>query len=197
MVYNHVAMSNKTFNKDKSIVLELVRFVLIGAYGTLIDFAIEGWVTSLVHNQTANLNHIGAFFAMFAISVVGFLVSTPATWSLTSIWGFRNVDKESEQKSRSIKGGLWFTFYAAIALILGAIIQFFGYMICIEWSGWGIDILSGFSFEAMFGQEGGYKIFFAWFTVLVIRTMFTMTFNYLTRKFILYKAPKEEETAAE
>lgn len=186
-------MEKKKFNKDTSILMELIRFVVIGVYGTLIDFAIEGWVTSIVSKQTANLNHVAAFFAMFAISVVGFLVSTPATWSLTSIWGFRNVEKEAEAKSRSLKGGLWFTFYAFLGLLIGAFIQFIGYMACLEWSGWGINILGGFSFETMFGTEGGLKIFFAWFVVLVIRTIFTMTFNYLTRKFILYKAPKAEQ----
>ncbi len=185
-------MEKKKFDKDKSILMELIRFVVIGVYGTLIDFAIEGWVTSMVSKQTATMGHVAAFFVMFAISIVGFLVSTPATWSLTSIWGFRNVEKEAEKKSRSIKGGLWFTFYAFLGLIGGAIIQFLGYMICLEWTSLNINILGGFSFEKMFGEPGGLKVFFAWFIVLAIRTLFTMTFNYLTRKFILYKAPKAE-----
>ncbi len=190
-------MDKKAFNKDTSIVMELIRFVIIGAYATLIDFAIEGWVTSMVSGHIKGLGHVAAFFVMFAISIIGFLVSTPASWSLTSIWGFRNVDKESEEKTRSLKGSLLFTFYSFLALLIGAVIQFFGYMICLEWSGWGIDILGGFSFEKMFGQNGDIKVFFAWFVVLVIRTLFTLTFNYLTRKFILYKAPKEapEENA--
>lgn len=186
-------MTRKAFDKDKSIFLELVRFVVIGLYGTLIDFAIEGWVTSMVSKQTETMGHVAAFFVMFAISIVGFLVSTPATWSLSSIWGFRNVEKESEEKSRSLKGGLWFTFYAFLGLIGGAIIQFIGYMTCLEWTSLNINILGGFSFEKMFNQPGGLKIFFAWFVVLAIRTLFTMTFNYLTRKFILYKAPKAEK----
>ncbi|MBQ7250853.1 MAG: hypothetical protein IJS37_05870 [Bacilli bacterium] len=190
-------MEKKKFNKDTSILMELIRFVIIGVYGTLIDFAIEGWVTSMVNKQTENMGHLAAFFVMFAISIVGFLVATPATWSLTSIWGFRNVEKEAEAKSRSLKGGLWFTFYAFLGLVIGAIIQFLGYMICLEWTSWNINILGGFSFEKMFNVDGGLRIFFAWFVVLCIRTVFTMTFNYLTRKFILYKAPKAEEKDGE
>ncbi len=179
-------------DRDKSLFMELVRFVVIGVYGTLIDFAIEGWFTSLAASWTKDANHIVAFFIMFAISVVGFLVATPATWSLTSIWGFRNVEKEHAEKAKSLKGSLVFTFWAFIALLGGAIIQFLGYMVCRDWSGWGINILGGFSFDEMFNQ-GHMEVFWAWIVVLVIRTAFTMVFNYLTRKFLIYKAPKEAE----
>ncbi len=175
---------------DKSIFWELVRFVLIGLYATLIDFAIEGWMTSLLSSSLQGLGHIAAFFAMFGISAIGFLVSYPSNWSLTAIWGFRNVDEEASKKSRSLKGALWFLFYSALALLLGALIQFLGYMICLEWTSLNINILGGFDFQVMF-VEKHYEIFAAWAIVMIIRTLFTLTFNYITRKFILFKAPKE------
>lgn len=174
---------------------EIVRFVIIGVYGTLIDFAIEGWLTSMISGFSAKAGAIGAFFLMFAISVVGFLVATPATWSLTTIWGFRNVEESAEKKARSLKGSLLFTFWSFVGLVGGAVIQFLGYMICLEWSGWGINILGGFNFSAMFGEGGNIKIFLAWFVVMVIRTIFTMVFNYVTRKKFIYKAPKQVEEA--
>lgn len=186
-------MANKPFDRDKSIFMELVRFVVIGVYGTLIDFAIEGWVTSMLADKTSGLGHVAAFFVMFLISIVGFLVATPATWSLTSIWGFRNVEKEAEAKAKSLKGNLIFTFWAFVGLLIGAVIQFIGYMTCLEWTGWNINILGGFSFDRMFGEGGDIKIFWAWAVVLVIRTCFTMVFNYVTRKLFIYKAPKPEE----
>ena len=184
-------IENKKDKHDRSIFWELVRFVLIGAYSTLIDFAIEGWATSMVSSKTQGIGNIAAFFVMFLISILGFLVATPATWSLTSIWGFRNVEEESEKKAKSLKGSLIFAFWAFISLLGGAVIQFIGYMTCLEWSGWNINILGGFNFEQMFGEGGNLNIFFAWAVVLVIRTCFTMVFNYLTRKFFIYKAPKE------
>lgn len=186
-------MAERKFNSDTSLIMEIIRFVVVGVYGTLIDFAVEGWFTSMVSSRVAGVGTIGAFFIMFLISALGFIVATPATWSLTSIWGFRNVTKESEEKSKSLKGMFIFTFWAVLGLLLGAVIQFFGYMICLEWSGWGINILGGFSFEKMFGEGGNINIFFAWATVMVIRTGFTMVFNYLTRKFFIYKAPKAAE----
>ena len=184
---------NKKIDTDKNIVMELLRFIIIGGYSTLIDFAIEGWVTSMLSKFTVGLGHVAAFFVMFAISIVGFIVSTPATWSLSSVWGFRNVDRESEAKAKSAKGGLIFAFWSFLALLGGALIQFLGYMICLDWSGMNINILGGFDFNMMF-TEGHLEVFWAWFIVLVIRTSFTMVFNYLTRKFFIYKAPKETES---
>lgn len=185
---------SKRMKKDlsKSLFWELVRFVVIGVYGTLIDLAVEGWFTSLLSSRSASASHVGAFFIMFAISVVGFLVATPASWSLTSVWGFRNVTKDAEAKAKSARGLMIFAFWSALALVLGGVIQFLGYMICLEWSGWDINILGGFNFDLMFSQ-GHMEVFWAWAIVMVIRTAFTMVFNYLTRKFFIYKAPKEAE----
>ena len=183
-------MSERKFDKNTNLLMEIARFVVVGVYATIIDFAVEGWVTSMVSGFTAGLGHIASFFMMFLISVIGFIVATPANWSLNSVWAFRNVEESAEAKAKSFKGMLLFTFYSALALVFGAIIQFFGYMICLEWSGWGIDILGGFNFDVMFNQ-GHYEVFWAWAIVLVIRTAFTMVFNYLTRKIFIYKAPKQ------
>ena len=179
-------------NRDTSILWELIRFAVIGVYGTLIDMAVEGWVTSMFAGLNTNVsNHVLVFLIQFVISLIGFLVATPATWSLTAIWGFRNVRKEDEVKAKSLKGSLQFALWSFFGLLLGAVIQFIGYMTCIEWSGLGLDILNGFEFSKIFSGAGS-PIFWAWIIVFVIRTCFTMVFNYLTRKFILYRAPKAE-----
>lgn len=187
---NDAPKKKKSFNKDTNIILELLRFVVVGVYATIIDLAVEGWVTSLLANKTASAGNVAAFFWMFLISLIGFVISLPANWSLTSVWGFKNVEAESEKKAKSWKGLLQFAFWSFLALLLGAFIQFIGYMTCLEWSGWGINILGGFSFERMFGN-GELNTFWCWIVVFVIRTMVTLVFNYLTRKFIIYKAPKK------
>ncbi len=185
-------MEKKT--RDTSLWLELIRFVVIGGYATLLDMAVEGWVTSMFSSKTAGAGHVAAFFWMFLISLFGFVLATPANWSLSSVWGFRNVDEESEKTAKSYKGLLKFIFWSFLALVLGAFIQFIGYMTCIEWSGLNIDILGGFSFEKMFGSGGSLAVFWAWLIVFVIRTIVTLTFNYLSRKLFIYKAPKEAKT---
>ncbi len=185
-------MDKKT--RDSNIWLELLRFAIIGGYATILDMAVEGWFTSAVSSRTAGTGHVAAFFWMFLISLAGFILSTPANWSLSSVWGFRNVDQTSEKKAKSFKGLLTFTFWSFVALVLGSFIQFIGYMTCIEWSGWNIDILGGFSFEKMFGENGSLLCFWAWLVVFVIRTIVTLTFNYVSRKLFIYKAPKEAKT---
>jgi putative flippase GtrA len=183
-------MDKKT--RDSNIYMELLRFVIIGGYATLLDMAVEGWITSLLSAKTAGAGHVAAFFWMFLISVFGFILATPANWSLSSVWGFRNVDQEAGKQAKSVKGLVMFVFWSFLALVLGAFIQFIGYMICIEWSGWNIDILGGFSFEKMFGANGSLAVFWAWLIVFVIRTLVTLTFNYITRKLFIYKAPKQQ-----
>ena len=168
--------------------MEIVRFVVIGVYGTLIDLAVEGWMTSIFAGWSLGVtNHIAVFFIQFVISVIGFLVAVPASWSLTTVWGFRNVREEDEKRARTVKGVLRFGFWSFLALLIGAVIQFIGYMTCLEWSGWGIDILNDFNFSKIFSGAGS-GVLWAWLTVFVIRTAVTMVWNYLTRKFILYRS---------
>ena len=180
--------------RDTNIWLELIRFVIIGGYATLLDMVVEGWIIFMLSTKTAGAGHVAAFFWMFLISVAGFILATPANWSLSSVWGFRNVDAESEKTAKSYKGLLKFVFWSFLALVLGAFIQFIGYMTCIEWSGWNLDILGGFSFAKMFGEGGSLLVFWAWLVVFIIRTIVTLTFNYLSRKLFIYKAPKETKT---
>mgnify|MGYP006903478399 FL=1 len=182
----------KKIDRDSNVWLELLRFVIIGGYATVLDMAVEGWVTSAFSGKTAGANHIGAFFWMFLFSLVGFLLATPANWSLSSVWGFRSVDAESEKKAKSIRGMLLFAFWSFVALLIGALIQFIGYMTCLEWTGWNINILSGFSFDKMFGENGSIAVFWAWLVVFVIRTAVTLVVNYVSRKLFIYKAPKNQ-----
>lgn len=185
--------ASKKNSRDTSILWELIRFAVIGVYGTLIDLAVEGWVTSLFAGLHIGVtNHVLVFLVQFLISLVGFIVATPATWSLSAIWGFRNMRSDDEARAKSLKGTLQFTMWSFFALLGGAVIQFIGYMTCVEWSGWGIDILNDFEFSKIFSGAGT-PVFWAWITVFVIRTAFTMVFNYLTRKFILYRAPAESK----
>ena len=178
-------------NEKKELLMEIVRFAVIGIYGTIIDMAVEGWLTSFASNWAKGKGAIVAFLILFGVSLIGWLIATPATWSLTSIWGFRNVREDDEKKAKSFKGLLIFTGMAFAVLVVGAIIQFLGYMTCLEWSGLGIDIVVDFNFAQM-AETGNMSALIAWGVVFVIKTAVTMVLNFVTRKFILYRAPKEE-----
>ena len=179
----------KRINRDSSIFLELVRFVLIGGYATVIDYVVEVWLESLLAGWiTSNPgNHVFAFMATFVVCLIGFLFGTPATWSLSAVWGFRNV--EDEKRGKSLKGAMMFTGFAFLGLVLASIIQFLGYMICLEWSGWNINILE-INFSTLFKED--INTFWAFTVVFVLKTIASMTFNYITRKLIIFKPPKKE-----
>ena len=181
-------------NSTKELLLELLRFGIIGVYGTIIDMAVEGWLTSFASSFAAGKGSIISFLIIFAVTVIGWLVATPATWSLTSIWGFRNVREDDAKKAKSVKGLLRFAGLAAIVLVIGALFHFLGYMILLEWSSLHIDIVVDFSFTKAL-EDKDLTTIFAWLVVFVTKTAITMVLNYLSRKFILYRTPKTEEKA--
>lgn len=179
--------------KDKnSLFREIIRFAVIGVYGTLIDFLVELVFTSFLHDWVSanEANHIAAFFIAFLLSFIGMLIATPATWALTGVWGFQNVEEKAKKKANSVKGSLIYTGWQTAGLVGGAAIQFVGYMLCLEWSGWGINILS-VDFSTLFKQEIG--TFFAFTTVFVLKTAFTMVWNFVTRKLFIYKSATKKE----
>lgn len=175
---------------DTSFWLELLRYLAVGVYGTLIDYVVEVWVTSLLHGWVSanQSNHIAAFFITFVVGLIGFLVATPATWSLNAVWAFRNV--ADEKQAKSFKGAGLFTLYAFLGLVGASIIGFLGYMICLEWTSINVNILN-VNFSTLFGAD--IATFWAFTIVFVLKTAFSTIFNYVTRKFILYKAPKKED----
>ena len=91
---------------------------------------------------------------------------------------------EDKEGTRSAKGMAKFALFAFLGLLCGAIVQFLGYMTCIEWSGWGINILD-IDFSTLFGSD--VLVFWSYTVVFVLKTAATTIFNYVTRKFILYK----------
>ena len=121
-----MSRGNNSLRLDRAFWLELIRFLLVGVYGTLIDYVVEVWATSIFASWIgATENYIAAFF-----------------------------------------------------------IQFLGYMVCLKWSGWGINILD-IDFSTLFGED--IKVFASYTVVFVLKTAFTTVFNYVTRKFILYR----------
>ncbi len=182
-------MGKFTLPKEDNAWLELFRFLAVGLYGTLIDYIVEVWCTSLFSSWANGSNsHFLAFLIQFLISLIGFVIATPSTWSLSAIWAFKN--KGDQQETKSIKGAMKFTGFAFLGLLGGALIQLLGYMICLEWSGLNINILN-IDFSTLFNSS--INVFLAFTLVFVFKTGFTTVFNYVTRKFILYKNKEKKD----
>lgn len=180
----------KSLFDQNSILMEIIRFGVIGVYGTLVDYLAEIVLTSFLSDWvSANAsNYVAAFFIQFVLSFIGMIIAMPATWALTGIWGFKNVKEEDAKESKTLKGSLKFFFWSVLGLVGGAVISFLGYMICLQWSGWGINILQ-INFSTLFKQDIG--TFWAYTITFVLKTGFTMVWNFVTRKLFLYRAPKE------
>ena len=174
-------------NKWVSFLAEFIRFILIGLYGTFIDYVIEVWGGSLFAGWISSNpgNHLFAYLTTFVLGFAGFLVATPATWSLNAVWVFRNVEDES--KGKSLKGALLFTGLSFLGLLLASVIHFLGYMVCLEWTDLNINILE-INFSTLFKED--IATFWAFTIVFVLKTAASTIFNYLTRKFFLFKGPK-------
>ena len=101
-------------NKDnsKSIPLEILRFVVVGLGSTLIDYGVHSIMGFILKSSSisSSLNN--------AICVAsGFLVSVIFNYILSSIWVYKNVDKDVNKKSP--KSMMLFLFLSTIGLFIG------------------------------------------------------------------------------
>lgn len=173
-------VDEKVEKRKKNIWLELFRFVLVGGGATLIDFVCEWAIFALIGDSLS-----AAWKNAIAVTV-GFIVSTIFNYLLSLIWVFKNV--KDEKKARSKSYALYFVILSAIGLGIGIGLQELGQVTCM--SSFSIDI-SSISFKNVFSQNS--NAFWAFTVVFVLKTMVTMVYNYLTRKLILFKAPKDEK----
>ncbi|MCQ2741754.1 MAG: GtrA family protein [Bacilli bacterium] len=169
-------MENNKANKN--IYLEILRFIIVGGGATIIDFLCQLGIKTIPWPT-----QMGGWIEAVA-TVVGFAVSTVFNYVLSLLWVFKNV--ENEKKSKSKLYMFLFVLFSAIGLGIGIGLQYAGRAICMN--AWGYDIsLIGFKdFNLASAPFWGFAV------VFVIKTLITLIYNYCSRKFILFKAPKEK-----
>ena len=167
-------------NKDKKISLEIIRFAITGVVSAAIDFITCYIVTVLLKKTSMNDTLIVAISTL-----IGFIVSVIVNYILSTVWVFKNVKDKSKAKT---------PLFIVLFIILSALgwgISF-GTMelcriACNAW--WSVDINAvELKFSAITTLD-----FWLYAIAFVLKTLLGMIWNYLTRKFILYKAPKEEK----
>ena len=178
-------------DKKKSRGLEILRFLVTGIVCALIDFVVSyfvlaGLVKTGMDNGWAN-----------ALSIaVGFLVSVIINYLLSTFWVFQNVKDEKASKKP-----LFIVVF--ILLSAGAMFLSIGTMeLCAYiWLNAGnVDIIS--KADEIIGEIFSFTFwgdiqFWAYFISFVIKTFVGLVWNYLTRKFILYREPKQQEQIEE
>ena len=167
--------------------LEILRFLVTGIVCALIDFVVSyfvlaGLVKAGMESGWAN-----------ALSIaVGFLVSVIINYLLSTYWVFKNVKDENASKKPLFI--LVFVLLSAGAMFLSIGTMQLCAFVCLN--AWNVDIIS--KADTIVGEIFSFSFwsdiaFWAYFISFVIKTFVGLVWNYLTRKFILYREPKEDK----
>ena len=180
--------------KKKSVFWELVRFAITGIVCSLLDYL----VCQLIILAFGNIPGISSLsWLVTAISTaLGFVVGVIANYFLSTYWVYQNVDKKTNAKS--VKFKILFVLLSIGGLLVSIGAMLLCNVVCIN--ALNMDIVSVSVMDLIKEYQFGFLaqgIFWAYFISFCIKTIFGLVFNYLTRKFILYKAPKENETSNE
>ena len=170
--------------KNKKISLEIIRFVITGAVCALLDFLTSYLVTVLLKNSGLHDTLIVALSTL-----AGFIVGVITNYILSTIWVFKNVREGTKSKS------FLFIFLFVLLSIGGWALSFGTMELCriIIQNQSGININEvQIAFSAITTAD-----FWLFAVSFALKTLVGMVWNYLTRKFILYKAPKEEKVNVE
>lgn len=171
--------------QHKNLGLEILRFIVVGGGATLIDFVCEWAVLAIIGDKMGTTSVWPQVIAV----TVGFLISTIFNYLLSLLWVFQNVKDEKKAHSKSYM--LYFVILSAIGLGIGIGLQALGQWIC--QSSFNINI-NEVKFSNIFSQTAG--PFWAFAIVFVLKTCVTLVYNYVSRKFLLFRAPKDGEKAA-
>ena len=171
---------------------EILRFIIVGVICTIIDFAVSYFLRFAFTNNLST-TETGAYIATAICVAAGFIVSVIVNFFLSKGWVFQNVDKDYG-KARYF----WLYFgLSFLGLLLGIAIMAFGEWIC--------DASFGFRYplnpfaDSIWGDlfaEGGAP-FWAYVIIFIIKTLIVLIYNYLTRKFIIFKEPKAKKENVE
>lgn len=179
-------------DKKKNRGLELVRFLICGVAAALTDYLFCQLIVLLLHKALDNV------WVTIISTAVGFLFGVAVNYLISTFWVYQNVDKDVKTKSKRFI--LWFFLLslAAMLLSIGAM------LLCnlVVTSAWGSenDIVNLSVMELIKDNGIGFLgkfIFWAYFISFCVKTLVGLVFNYFTRKYILYKEPKEQEATNE
>lgn len=157
---------------------EILRFVVVGIIATVVDFVTKLLITSVIGNALEDV------YKQLIGYTCGFTLGVIVNYILSTFWVFKNVD--SKQKTKSFK---------SIALFVGLSLVGFGI-------GLGISYGLGYAFLAAdinildfsifrFYESLTKPEFYLYTLVFGIQTLVVLVWNYISRKKLIYKAPKE------
>ena len=178
-------------NKKKYLTGEILRFIVTGIAATVVDFLVSYLVASFLPDSMGVWKEV-------VYTAAGFTVSLVVNYVMSAFWVYKDVDKSVNKKSP--KNIALFVAFSLVGLALG------------------IGIMIGFRAIDDYGLHVGFEnwlkfitdsknysfSFWAFFWAVIFfgtKTLIVLTWNYLSRKFFIFKTPemvnKEKEDKVE
>ncbi len=182
-------MKNQSKKKSR-LSAEIVRFIVVGIIATIVDLVLNYLFVIIIPSS------FNSDLKVAICTTMGFIGGVIVNYILSIIWVFQNVENEKEAKSK--KSFLMFVLLSTIGLVLG--IEFMGGFNAISTTMWGIDLYAWepehfsevFSNPMIVLGSAGFWLFTLFFC---IKTLIVLFYNYISRKIVIFKAPKAEKDA--
>lgn len=184
----------KKEERKKSRFFEILRFMVTGVICTLIDAGLFFILMKFVFNglaQEGGENGYGGYLAWGISTTISFLASCLVNFFFSRLWVYQNVDKKVNTKTQK---AFWtYVGLSALGWLIGLGIQECGVLLCNSlWPELKLSInFVKVSWADLWNKAG--LAFWAFAVIFVVKTCITLVYNYLTRKLIIFKAPKKEE----
>ena len=178
-------MEKTKVDRSKSKWWELFRFLVCGVAAALSDYL----AAQLIVLAMRNVNQVAVIIVS---TMIGFLVGVVVNYLISTYWVYQNVDKSVQTKSK--KFITWFVILSFIAMLLSigtmylcdAVVVYAMKMDSIVNASI-IDLIKADGIKFLTNSN-----FWTYFVSFCLKTLVGLVWNYFTRKYILYKAPKED-----
>ena len=177
-------MVNKKTNRG----LELIRFLICGAAAALTDYLFAQLMVLLLHNS------LNETWTTILSTAVGFIFGVAVNYLISTFWVYQNVDKNIKTKSKMFI--FWFVILSLAAMLLSIGAMLLCNLVAVFIGGPENSIVNLSVMELI--NEYGFDflkqaLFWTYFLSFCIKTLVGLVFNYFTRKYILYREPKQKE----
>jgi len=168
-------------NSKKDLVHEIVRFIVVGVIATVLDYATYSLLALAIPDSWGSLSET------ILCTTLGFAVSVVANYILSVIWVFQNIDEKIKVKSK--KNLVLFILLSAGGLLLGMAVML-GFE-SLSFNALHVDINNWINdFAIHYLRSAAFWFFTLFFGV---KTLVVLSYNYLTRKKLIFRAPKEAD----
>ncbi len=163
---------NENKDNQKRLWAEIFRFLLVGGFATVCDYAVYLLFRKLVlPTELLAGSAVWDSFSAVIATTLGFLAGLLINWVLSVFFVFRDVEKKVDVKSK--RDFIAFTLIAVIGLLFTQVVV-----------GVGVLVVPSFT---MFGTETFLSLGWNEWLLKAVTTCIVLVFNYFARKKFIFK----------